>query len=149
MAKTVKSVAAVPPNKPLSPDRSRRVIKNRWSPVAIVILNAVLATCAEVLLKIGAMQTLAIRLPGPIAFVSAVFSLWVVLGIVAYVGSLFLWLAALSHLPLHLAYGLSSTVHILVPLACWLVLHETIPIGRLVGMLLILAGTLMLGFAHK
>ena len=149
MAKTLKSVAAVPPSKPLSPDRSGKFIQKRWFPVAIIILNAVLATCAEVLLKIGAMQPLAIRLPTPFAFVSAVLSLWVVLGIVAYVGSLFLWLAALSRLPLHFAYGLASIVHILVPLACWLVLHETIPIGRLAGMLFILAGILMLGFAHK
>jgi multidrug transporter EmrE-like cation transporter len=149
MAKTLKSVAAVPPSKPFSPDRPRRFIENRRYPVAIVILNAILATCAEVLLKIGATQPLAIRLPAPIAFVSAVFSLWVVLGIVVYIGSLFLWLAALSRLPLHFAYGLASVVHILVPLACWLVLHETIPIGRLVGMLFILAGILMLGFAHK
>ena len=149
MAKTLKTVVAVPPSKPLSPDRSGRLVKNRWSPVAIVILNAMLATCAEVLLKIGATQPLAIRLPAPIAFLSAVFNLWIVLGIVAYVGSFFLWLAALRRLPLHFAYGLASIVHILVPLACWLVLHETIPIGRLVGMLFILAGTLMLGFAHQ
>jgi multidrug transporter EmrE-like cation transporter len=149
MAKTLKTVAAVPPGKPLSPDRSGRFIKKRWYPVATVILNAMLATCAELLLKIGATQPLAIRLPAPIAFLSALFSLWVVLGIIAYVGSLFLWLAALPRLPLHFAYGLASIVHILVPLACWLVLHETIPIGRLVGMLFILAGILMLGFAHK
>jgi len=70
-------------------------------------------------------------------------------GIIAYVGSLSLWLAALPRLPLHLAYGLSSTVHLLVPCACWLVLHETIPMGRLLGMLFILAGTLLLGFSHE
>ena len=56
-----------------------------------------------------------------------------------YVGSLLLWLVALPRLPLHLAYGLSSTVHLMVPFACWLVLHETIPMGRLLGMLFILA----------
>jgi len=149
MPKTLKSVAAIPPSKPFSPDRPGRFIESRQYPIVIVILNAISVTCAEVLLKIGATQPLAFRLPAPIAFVSAVFSLWVVLGIVLYVGSLFLWLAALSRLPLHFAYGLASVVHILVPLACWLVLHETIPIGRLVGMLFILAGTLTLGFAHK
>jgi len=149
MPKTLKSVAAIPPSKPFSPDRPGRFIESRQYPIVIVILNAISVTCAEVLLKIGATQPLAFRLPAPIAFVSAVFSLWVVLGIVLYVGSLFLWLAALSRLPLHFAYGLASIVHILVPLACWLVLHETIPIGRLVGMLFILAGTLTLGFAHK
>jgi multidrug transporter EmrE-like cation transporter len=73
----------------------------------------------------------------------------VILGIVAYIGSLSLWLAALPRLPLHLAYGLSSTVHLLVPLACWLVLHEIIPFGRMVGMLFILGGIVILAFAHE
>jgi multidrug transporter EmrE-like cation transporter len=66
----------------------------------------------------------------------------------AYIGSLFLWLAALRRLPLHFAYGLASSVHLLVPLASWLVLHETIPYGRLLGMLFILAGIVLLG-AHR
>ena len=101
------------------------------------------------LLKIGATHPPGIILPAPIAFMSIIFSFWVALGIVVYVGSLFLWLVALPRLPLHLAYGLSSTVHLLVPFACWLVLHEIIPMGRLLGMLCILAGTLMLGFSHE
>jgi drug/metabolite transporter (DMT)-like permease len=74
---------------------------------------------------------------------------WVALAIFAYIGSLSLWLVALLHLPLHLALGLSSTVHLLVPIACWLILHEIIPLGRCLGMILILAGTLALGLPHK
>ena len=101
------------------------------------------------LLKIGATHPPAFILPAPFAFLSAIFSFWVVVGIFAYIGSLSLWLVALPRLPLHLAYGLSSTVHLLVPFACWLVLHETIPMGRFLGMLFILAGTLMLGFSHE
>jgi multidrug transporter EmrE-like cation transporter len=112
-------------------------------------LNALLSTVAEVLLKIGATEPPALVLPAPIGFVSAVFSFWVAIGIIAYIGSLSLWLVALPRLPLHLAYGLSSTVHLLVPVACWLVLHEIIPIGRLLGMFFILCGTLLLGFSHE
>src|SRR6202030_4474640 len=104
-----------------------------------------ISTSAEVLLKIGANHPPAISLPASIGFISAIFSLWVVLGIVAYVGSLSLWLVALPRLPPHLAYGLSSIVHLLGPFACWVVLHEIIPMGRFLGMLFILAGTLMLG----
>lgn len=120
---------------------------SQWFAIGLVLLNSVLSTCAEVLLKIGATYPSVITLPAPFSFLSAVFNVWVLTGIVAYLGSLTLWLVALARLPLHLAYGLSSIVHVLVPLASWLVLHETIPMGRLIGMLFILAGTLMLGFS--
>ena len=108
-----------------------------------------LSTVAEVLLKIGAMHLPAFVLPPCMSFVSPIFSWWVALGIFAYIGSLSLWLIALPHLPLHLAFGLSSTVHLLVPIACWLVLHEIIPLGRCLGMILILAGTLTLGLSQE
>jgi len=149
MAKTVKSVSQRPRVKPYPSEGGGRFITRQWFPIGLVLLNALLSTVAEVLLKIGATHPPAFTLPEPIGFVSAVFSFWVGVGIIAYLGSLSLWLVALPRLPLHLAYGLSSTVHLLVPLACWWVLHETIPMGRLLGMLFILAGTLLLGFSHE
>jgi multidrug transporter EmrE-like cation transporter len=149
MAKTAKSVFDMLQRKPSTSDGAGMFIAREWFPIGLVLLNALLSTVAEVLLKIGAMHPPALVLPAPIGFVSAVFSFWVGIGIIAYIGSLSLWLVALPRLPLHLAYGLSSTVHLLVPLACWLVLHEIIPLGRLLGMFFILAGTLLLGFSHE
>jgi multidrug transporter EmrE-like cation transporter len=121
----------------------------QWFPIGLVFLNAILSTTAEVLLKIGANQPSAVSFPAPFTALSILAGCWVLLGIVAYVGSLFLWLTALRRLPLHLAYGLASSVHLLVPFACWLVLHETIPVGRLLGMIFILAGIVLLGFSHE
>ena len=149
MAKTVKPLAVI-----LRPDEYscltvERFTESRWFPIGLILSNSVLSTCAEVLLKIGATHPSAIAFPATIAFISPIFSYWVLLGIFAYVGSLSLWLTALPRLPLHLAYGLSSTVHLLVPFACLIVLHESIPTGRLLGMAFILAGTLMLGFSHQ
>jgi multidrug transporter EmrE-like cation transporter len=149
MAKALKSNSDILTRKPCSSDGAGRFIASQWFPIGLVLSNSVLSTGAEVLLKIGATHPPAISLPASIGFISAIFSFWVVLGIVAYVGSLFLWLVALPRLPLHLAYGLSSIVHLLVPLACWLVLHEIIPLGRLLGMIFILAGTIMLGLSHE
>jgi multidrug transporter EmrE-like cation transporter len=149
MPKTLKSGADIFPQATHIADRGRRSGVNQWLPISLILLNALLSTVAEVLLKIGATNSPSIVLPPPIEFLSGVFSFWVVLGIFAYIASLSLWLVALPRLPLHLAYGLSSTVHLLVPCACWLVLRETIPTGRLFGMLCILAGTLMLGFSHE
>jgi multidrug transporter EmrE-like cation transporter len=149
MAKAVKSVSDMLQRRPSTSDGAGMFIARQWFPIGLVLLNSLLSTIAEVLLKIGATHPPALVLPAPFGFVSAVFSFWVGIGIVAYIGSLSLWLVALPRLPLHLAYGLSSTVHLLVPLACWLVLHEIIPLGRLFGMFFILAGTLLLGFSHE
>lgn len=149
MRKDVKSGSDILPRNPWPADGRGRSGASQWFPIGLVLLNALLSTVAEVLLKLGATHPPAIILPAPIEFISAIFSFWVLVGIFAYIASLSLWLVALPRLPLHLAYGLSSTVHLLVPCASWLVLHETIPIGRLLGMLCILAGTLMLGFSHE
>jgi multidrug transporter EmrE-like cation transporter len=149
MPKTVKSVSDLVQRKSGPSAGAGLFIVHQWFPISLVLLNALLSTVAEVLLKIGATHPPALIFPAPIGFVSEVFSFWVGVGIIAYIGSLSLWLVALPRLPLHLAYGLSSTVHLLVPLACWLVLHEIIPIGRLLGMFFILAGTLLLGFSHE
>jgi multidrug transporter EmrE-like cation transporter len=149
MTKAVKTVCHSFPRKPGFSDGAGRFTTIQWFPIGLILFNSMLATCAEVLLKIGATHPPGLILPAPITFVSTIFSFWVGLGIVTYVGSLLLWLVALPRLPLHLAYGLSSTVHLMVPFACRLVLDETIPMGRLLGMLFILAGTLMLGFSHE
>jgi multidrug transporter EmrE-like cation transporter len=149
MAKTLKTVSNMPPCKPYPPNGAGRFIVQQWFPIGLVLSNALLSTVAEVLLKIGATYPPGISLAAPAGFLSTIFSFWVGAGIIAYIGSLSMWLVALPRLPLHLAYGFSSMVHLLVPLACWLVLHETIPLGRMLGMLFILSGTLFLGLSHK
>jgi drug/metabolite transporter (DMT)-like permease len=148
VTKTVKTSSDLAQGPPVVVDHRPLSLVSRWFPIVLVLLNALLSTVAEVLLKIGAMHRPAIVLPPSFSFVSAIFSWWVVLGVFAYIGSLSLWLVALPHLPLHLAFGLSSTVHLLVPIACWLVLHEIVPLGRCLGMILILAGTLTLGLSY-
>ena len=149
VTKTLKTSSDLAQGPPVVVDHRPLSLVSRWFPIVLVLLNALLSTVAEVLLKIGAMHRPAIVLPPSFSFVSAIFSWWVVLGVFAYIGSLSLWLVALPHLPLHLAFGLSSTVHLLVPIACWLVLHEIVPLGRCLGMILILAGTLTLGSSHE
>lgn len=149
MEKTGKSVTNILERNPAEFQGGSRSVAVQWFPIGLVLLNAVLSTMAEVLLKIGAVQPSTISLPAPLSFISAIFNGWVILGIVAYIVSLSFWLAALSKLPLHLAYGLSSSMHLLVPLASWLVLHETIPVGRMVGMLFVLGGVVLLAFSHE
>src|ERR1700744_1864321 len=109
MAKTAKSVSVMLQRKPATSDGAGMFIAREWFPIALVLLNALLSTVAEVLLKIGAMHPPAFVLPAPIGFVSAVFSFWVGIGIIAYLGSLSLWLGALRRLPPPLSFRFFAT----------------------------------------
>src|ERR1700731_448072 len=115
MAKTVKSVSERPRVKPYPSEEGGLFITRQWFPIGLVLLNALLSTVAEVLLKIGATHPPAFTLPEPLGFVSAVFSFWVGVGIIAYLGSLSLWLVAVSPPPPPLAPWLLSTAALPVP----------------------------------
>jgi len=65
---------------------------------------------------------------------------WVWLGIGAMVTSLFSWLYGLRFVPLNVAFNLAGLVQVLVPLASWLLLGETIGPTRACGILLVCAG---------
>jgi len=149
MPNTTKSVTNILDQKPPPTRGDRPSIFDQWYPIGIVFPNVILSTTAEVLLKIGVNQPSSVSFPAPLSLISILASSWVQMGIIAYIASLFLWLIALRRLPLHIAYGLASSVHLLVPLASWLVLHETVPLGRISGMLFILVGIVLLGFSRK
>jgi multidrug transporter EmrE-like cation transporter len=119
--------------------------RSRWFPIAFVLLSSCSVTAAEVFLKLGATTTAAASNWG----LAMLLNPWIIAGILAYVGGLALWLIGLPHMALHLAYGLAAIVHLLVPLASWIFLHESIPVGRLAGMFLILTGSIVLSFAHE
>ena len=67
-------------------------------------------------------------------------SIWTWLGIVFVILSLFSWLYVLRHMPLSTAFPLSNVVHVLVPLSCWIFLHELISTRRWCGIALVLIG---------
>ncbi len=62
------------------------------------------------------------------------------LGIVFLILSFVTWLYVLKHLPLSRAFPVSQVVHIMVPLASWLVLGEFISPVRWGGIALVLLG---------
>lgn len=53
------------------------------------------------------------------------------------------WLYVLRFLPLTVAFSLINAVHVLVPAGAWLVLHESVPLRRWFGIVLILEGIIM------
>jgi drug/metabolite transporter (DMT)-like permease len=118
-------------------DRSRHWFLNPWVQLGICVL---LATAAEVFLKLGANETSDPTSDWSWTGLPSLRSRWVWAGIIASVASLFNWLATLRKLPLTIAFPLGNVVHILVPLSSWVFLGESIPPLRWCGIALVLLG---------
>ena len=116
---------------------ARHWFLNPWLQLAICIL---LATAAEVFLKLGARETAEIKSAWSWTGLIGLRSLWVWWGILASVVSLFNWLATIRQLPLTIAFPVGNAVHILVPLSCWIFLGEAIDPLRWWGIALVLLG---------
>jgi drug/metabolite transporter (DMT)-like permease len=72
--------------------------------------------------------------------ISNLFSVWIWLGIVAIIGSLFSWLYALKSVPLVIAFNLAAINHIMVAIGSWVFLGEPISSRRWIGILLVTLG---------
>jgi multidrug transporter EmrE-like cation transporter len=115
----------------------RRWFVNPWVQLSLCVL---LATASEVLIKLGAAATAD---PGNVWAWTGLVGLrsaWVWWGILASVVSLFTWLATLRKLPLTIAYPALNTIHVLVPLSCWIFLGDAILPRRWIGIALVLVG---------
>ena len=120
--------------------RARRLIR---SPYLQLLGAQVLITAAEVLLKKGAVASVA-EAGGPeVLGLAALASGATWLGILLYIVSFLIWLHVLRLLPLTQAYALASMVHVLVPTAAWLFLNETISSTRAAGIAFVLVGVLL------
>ncbi len=102
------------------------------NPYVQIAIGALLVTASELLLKKGAVD-------GGLA------SQWTWIGITTYILSFLSWLYVLRHLPLSVAYPLISVVHLLVPLGAWLILGESIPLQRWIGIVFVFSGVVMAG----
>jgi multidrug transporter EmrE-like cation transporter len=122
------------------PAASRPRPKGLLNPYFQILLGALFATASEVFLKKGAAQTVAaVGYPEWLS-ISAFGSGLVWLAILCYCSSFATWLHVLRHVPLNIAFNLSSIVHVFVPLACWLFLGEDISEMRWFGISLVLLG---------
>ena len=120
--------------------RARRLIR---SPYLQLLGAQGLITAAEVLLKKGAVASVA-EAGGPeVLGLAALASGATWLGILLYIVSFLIWLHVLRLLPLTQAYALASMVHVLVPTAAWLFLNETISSTRAAGIAFVLVGVLL------
>ena len=115
-----------------------------WNPYLQIFLTVLLTAAAQILLKIGADGSAANNSLWSWLGLAELASAWTWLGILAFVASFGGWLYALRFLPLGLAFALTNGVHIFVPLGSWLFLGEHIGLLRGSGILVIIAGILLL-----
>jgi undecaprenyl phosphate-alpha-L-ara4N flippase subunit ArnE len=110
------------------------------NPYLLILVGALLDTAGEVLLKKGA-DSVAGR--GGVAAAMGflpLLSAWTWIGIISYVTSLVSWLYVLRTVPLSIAFPLVNVVHVFVPLAAAIFLHEHVSLRRWMGILLIIVG---------
>ena len=118
-----------------------QVVAAVQNPYVQIALGALTVTASELLMKVGATHA-----PGTVgAFgVEALASKWTWLAIVVYLLSFASWIYVLRTIPLGIAYALINVVHVLIPLGCWIFLHEMISPQRWFGITLVIAGLLLI-----
>ena len=115
-----------------------------WNPYLQLFLTISLTAVAQILLKLGAEQSSGDNSILSWLGVHELGSGWTWLGILAFVASFGSWLYALRFLPLGIAFALTNGVHIFVPIGSLLFLHERINLLRGSGILIIIAGLVLL-----
>jgi multidrug transporter EmrE-like cation transporter len=119
------------------------------SAIPILLLSTLTASFGQVAFKKGMSQAGGIHIQYNLAWLLALIKLFftpfVFVGIVLYTTSTLLWLIALSRCPLNYAYPFTAVTFILVILFSAILLHEPLPIIRLVGMGIIVCGIIVVG----
>lgn len=107
------------------------------------VLNIIGVVVYELLLKAGARASANPALYWSWLGVNALSSPLTWLAIVVIVVDLVIWLYILKFIPLSIAFPLSRTVDVLVPISCWLVLKEAISPLRWCGIALAIIGLII------
>jgi multidrug transporter EmrE-like cation transporter len=112
--------------------------------IALLLFAVTTAAVGQVMLKHG-MQIAADRAArsGGSLAISAAASPWVLLGLLVFGISAIAWLAALSRVPLNVAYPFNAVGYLGILTASVLVLHERANILTWVGSLLVVAGLII------
>jgi drug/metabolite transporter (DMT)-like permease len=110
---------------------------NPWLQLA---LSQICTFIGNLCLKRGAMSTVHLSPDWAWTGLTSLASPLVWLGILFFILSFITWLYVLKHLPLSVAFPVSQTVHVMVPLGSWLVLGEQISQLRWCGIGLVLVG---------
>jgi drug/metabolite transporter (DMT)-like permease len=108
------------------------------------VLNIIGVVIYELLLKAGALATASPTNHWSWIGITALQSPLTWLGIAVIIVDLVIWLYILRYIPLSIAFPLSRTVDVLVPISCWLILREAISPLRWCGIALVVIGLIVI-----
>ena len=112
--------------------------------LALILFSVVTAAGGQLLLKHGMqLATAKSKVSGTSLAITAVTTPWVLLGLVVFAISAVIWLAALSRVPLSLAYPFNALGYLVILTASILVLHERANLWTWAGTSLVVAGLLV------
>lgn len=103
----------------------------------ILLLSSILAALGQLFFKLGSIAN-------PL---SMIFSVKIWIGLVLYGLGTLLWIYALSKEPLSRVYPFAAFTFVLVFFFSYLILHETISLMQIIGILIVLIGFLVLALA--
>ncbi len=116
--------------------------------LTLTVVSVVLAATGQLLLKAG-VNTLPHRpVLGP-ALIETLFHPLIFLGFAVYGLSALLWLKILSWAELSLVYPFLALSYVIVVLASWLFLRESLSTTKLLGVSLIVGGIIVLACGNK
>jgi len=110
---------------------------NPWFQLGLNILGVL---AYELLLKAGATATANFSQTWSWTGITGLASPLTWLAIALITVDLMIWLYVLRHIPLSIAFPLSRIVDVLVPISCWIILHESISPRRWGGIALVIIG---------
>ena len=118
-----------------------------------LVLSVTLATVGQLLLKAGidaTGATIALQPRALLELVRAVLGSWrLLLGFAAFASSSLFWLAALSRVPLSVAYPVVSLSYVLILVASYVLLGERPSLVTWSGALLVMAGVALIGIGQR
>lgn len=122
-------------------------------PIVMLLINVVLGSTGQILLKVGTThlgrvregQSLAV---GLMESLKGIFTPYILLGFSAYAISAVIWVWILRQVNLSFAYPMISLSYVLVVLLSAFLLGEKIPAVTIVGLVLISAGVSLIGIGY-
>jgi undecaprenyl phosphate-alpha-L-ara4N flippase subunit ArnE len=126
---------------PVTPDSPEGKHHLTIGSLALVLFSVIAASSGQLLLKHGMqLATTRARDSGGSLVIAAATTPWVLLGLVVFAISAVVWLAALSRVPLSLAYPFNALGFLVILTASVLVLHERANLWTWGGTTLVVAG---------
>jgi len=128
-----------------------------WSGVALVA-SIVLGALGQLFMRVG-MSTLheVIAIQPLVSLVQSMSPalwpviMWTFAGLTAYATSLLCWMVTLKRFDLSFAYPMLSISYLLVYLGAvfWPALHESVSLGKTIGILTIITGVIFITHSHR